>query len=188
METVRKGAIDAGLDEIRPLNLNFKILNEHIAIYNQSIIGLANGYRVGDVVVTATLFSSKFRSAFAIYNVSSDADIVIQTSLANYSNGHIHMDCNSVMATQVFMLEYLSQSLTLDEFQLTMGDCVFSVTGLGDRAQDGSAMMTEIFANMKDPVLLLFSILLKTLLNSALAVATEAGKAGVMGLISGLAG
>ncbi len=62
---------------------------------------MGNAYRVGDVVVNVTIFSTKFRSAFAVYNVSSDADVEIRTNFANYSDGHVHSDCDNVTAYQV---------------------------------------------------------------------------------------
>ncbi len=66
------------------------------------MVGMGNAYRVGDVVVDVSLFSTKFRSAFAVYNVSSDADVEIHfTNFANYSDGHVHSDCDNVTAYQV---------------------------------------------------------------------------------------
>lgn len=61
--------------------------------------------------------------------------------------------------------------MTLDEFDLTVGHCEFHVTGLGEDASSGSAMITEIFAQIKDPLALIFSASLQLLINAGLIAA-----------------
>lgn len=88
----------------------FQLFNQSLSITNQSAKGLANVYRVGDVNVQVTLLNTRFRSAFAIYNVSSDSDIEIHTNFANYSNGHVHSDCDNVTAYQVAKFASIRES------------------------------------------------------------------------------
>jgi len=169
MSTVRDEVISAGLDSINLPGFAFKAGNYSGAVRNQTVTGLANVNRTGDVVVEATLFTTKFRSAFSVYNVTLDADVSLTTNTLNYSQGHIHADCDNVTASQVYMLSHLTLTLSLDEFELTVGHCNLTVTGLGESAQNGSTLVTGLFNKMKDPVLIIFSSVLKTFINVGLA-------------------
>ncbi|OXA56018.1 uncharacterized protein LOC110848762 [Folsomia candida] len=178
MDSVRAEVIKQGWDDINPpdvvLKDPFGFSNYSLAIRNQSIKGMANAYRVGDVIVNVTILNTKFRSAFAVYNVSSDADVQIHTKDANYDNGHVHSDCDNVTAYQVFKLDHLTQTLTLDEFELSIGECNYNATGLGERAANASTVMNALFSKLKAPMLLAFNTGFKIAINAALAAARTA--------------
>ncbi|CAL8128862.1 unnamed protein product [Orchesella dallaii] len=170
LENVRQQIVTLRLDPIKLPSIQLQVQNETIALRNGTVKGLSNIQRVGPVYVNVTLFNTKYRSAFAIYNVSADQDVIIKITNTNtsYPNGHVHMDCDNVTVYQVYKLDHLSQLLQLDEFELSIGDCNYNVTGLGDRAQEGSAALNAIFAQTKGPVLTVFNLTFKTLVNVGL--------------------
>ncbi|ODM99259.1 hypothetical protein Ocin01_07414 [Orchesella cincta] len=170
LENVREQVITLGLDPLNLPSIHFRVNNESVALRNGTIRGLSNIHRVGPVVVNVTILDTKYRSAFAVYNVSADQDVQIQSQMKNisYPNGHVHMDCDNVTVYQVFKLDHITQVLSLDEFELSIGECNYNVTGLGERAQNNSATINEIFARTKGPVLAVFNITFKILVNVAL--------------------
>jgi len=161
-----------GLDDIHTPDFEFKFNNYTFAVGNGSIKGLANVQRTGDVLVTAEPITGavRIRSAFSVINASSDYDIDIVTRDVNYTEGHIHADFDNVTVYQVFRYDVLTQTLTLEEFELSVGNVNYNVTGLGDRAQNGSALITRIIKETKTPALLIFNFVFRAAVNAALQV------------------
>ncbi|CAL8128863.1 unnamed protein product [Orchesella dallaii] len=165
---IRQRIIARRLDPMVIPNLKFLVLKESISLRNGKIKGLSNIQRVGPVMVNVSMRDTKFRSAFSVTDVNVDQDVQIKTRNASYPNGHTHMDCENVTGYQVFKLSHLTQALTLDEFKISVGDFNYKTTGLGEMARKGSKTLTTIIDKTKDPVLTVFNVTFKMLVNVAL--------------------
>jgi hypothetical protein len=178
LNETRKQILSSGLDPIRLPSFSFQLNNYSVAIGNGTLKGLSNIQRVGDVVVEITPLATRFRSSFAVTNVSADEDVDIITKDVNYTEGHVHVDVDNVTVYQVYRLDYLTQTLTLEEFKLSVGNVDFNVTGLGDRAQNDSVLITKVISKTKGPILILFNLALRSAVNAALYAVRAALLAG----------
>jgi hypothetical protein len=182
LNETHKQMISLGLDPIHLPATSFKVNpNCSIATENGLLKGLSNIQRVGDVAVDAGPISSRFRSSFAVTNVSADEDVHVITKDVNYTEGHVHISVDNVTVFQVFRLDYLTQMITLDQFELSVGNMDVEVTGLGDRTKNDGALITQIISKTKGPMLILINVALRSAVNAALVAAKAALFAAIAG-------